>query len=239
MSDDTISTTHYRGPDGTRYRVRIVPDPDAASPRENDNATVIHTFDSHWLSPDRDNVNGRKSVSPLIPSEYIDHGVDMRYARRWVNLFGKAYGVLAIEGVERVQGGWGEGGLTIARNDDRAIGYVAVTAESWAATQGAETPLTGVPWMLDEYGKPDPESTRRTPSAAEIMAQDVAEYSRWAAGEYVGIIVERAVRWTREDADDEMVTWEELEDGALWGIDDEAYALTEAQSYLPEGSMPA
>lgn len=218
MSDDTISTTHYRAPDGTRYRVRIVPDLDASSPRENDNATVIHTFDSHWLSPDRESVNGRESVSPLIPSEYIDHGVDMRYARRWVNLFGPD--ILAIAGLERIHGGWGEGGLRFTASDS-ADGYVAITRADWES-------------MGDGPGD-DPTPER----LAEVMRQDVAEYDRWAAGEYVGFIVERAVRWTREDDDDEMVTWEELEDGALWGIDDEAYALTEAQSYLPEGSVPA
>lgn len=246
---DATSTTFYRSPDGDTYRVTVVPDADASSPRENDNATVIHTFDSHWLSPDRDNVNGRESVTPLVPRDYVEDGrADMRRIRKWVALFGQSpdVGILAIAGVERIEGGWAEGGLTITTNDGRADGYVAITRESWDMCMGADCSLDGSPWMLDEFGKPDPASTRRTPSAREVMTRDVAEYSRWAAGESVGVIVERETTWVRADSidnegahddDDEMRTWEQVEDGALWGIDDESYALEWATGeILPTGS---
>lgn len=242
MSEYEISSTEYVAPDGARYRVRILQDPDASSPRENDNPTVIHTFDSHWISPDGEpERNGSRTPRPLIPGDYLyGNQVDMRRARRWVNLFGKAEGILAIAGVERIQGGWAEGGLRITEDDDRAVGYVAITAKAWEMCMG-DTPLEGDPAGAEH----------RSPSATEVMAQDVAEYSRWAAGEYVGFVageyvgfvVERAVTWVPKDSIDcdgapEMVTWEQLEDGALGGIDDEAYALTKALMYLPTGSVP-
>lgn len=252
MSDD-ITRTEYLAPDGGRYRIRIVRDEDASSPREDDNPTVMHTFDSHWLSPDREpGTTPRKSGGPIpvIPSDYIYDGtVDMRRATRWVNLFGKAAGVLAIAPLERVQDGWAEGGLKLTTLDTcrahgsrgYADGYIAITAESWEMCMG-DSPLDGGPWLLTQTGEPDPTNAEqnRTPSVAEVMEADVKAYNNWVEGNYVGYIVEESVLWVRSnDSEQEMTTWQEIEDGACWGIDDADYALTEAVALLPDGTVPA
>jgi hypothetical protein len=233
---DVITTEYHTGPDRVGYRILIVRDTDASSPREDSNVTTMHTFDRDYISPDGALCQDRhhRQVHPIIPSEYVEDGrVDMRRARRWVNLFGRASGILAFAGLDHERGGVYAGTLGVT-DDDETIGYIAVTRQGWQECMGDESPLSG-----DEF----------TPSAARVMQSEVEAYNRWASGEYVGFIVQRQVRWVRQDAiDDEgagyeatdtMTTWEDVEDASIWGIDDEDYALQEARSFLPTGSVPA
>lgn len=73
----------------------------------------------------------------------------------------------------------------------------------------------------------------------EALREEVATYDRWGNGEFVGFVIERLDDPDGEaDPDDDAATWTETEDGALWGIEDEPYARTEArtvvESYRPE-----
>lgn len=235
---DVITTEHYTAPDGTRYRIQLHPDTDASSPRGDSNVTTMHTFDRGWFSPDGELCQDRyhhRQVHPIIPAQYVQDGaVDMRRARRWVALFGKDAGILAIDALHRVPGGNYEGTLVVGngwrRDPDAADGYIAVTQAGWDECMG-DSPLAG-----DDF----------TPSAAKVMQQEVEAYNRWANGEYVGFTVQQQVKWVRADAignesayddEDTMSSWADVEDASLWGIDDEAYALDEARMFLPDGSV--
>lgn len=254
---DVITTEHYTAPDGTRYRIQLHPDTDASSPRGDSNVTTMHTFDRGWFSPDGELCQDRyhhRQVHPIIPAQYVQDGrVDMRRARRWVALFGKAAGILAIDALHRVPGGNYEGTLVVGngwrRDPDAADGYIAVTQAGWDECMG-DSPLAGGPWLLTSKGAPDPDNSEgnRTPSATEVMQQEVEAYNHWANGEYVGFTVQQQVKWVRADAignesayddEDTMSSWADVEDASLWGIDDEEYALEEARMFLPDGSVKA
>lgn len=214
---------YYHGPaEGEFYRVHLEQDPDAASPREADNVSTLVTWESHYFSPDCQRSHGDMDVplSTPFPSEYTQPrsygGIDLRRIRKYAALFLPE--ILFVTGLERGPFGGAEGGLALTDDENRACGIAYVTAEDWKMCMG-DSPLEG-----DD----------RFPSLAAIVGQDIDAYNNWAAGEYVGYVVERAHRWT--DADGERTyTWDDT-DMACWGIDDREYAWQSAFDEMPTGT---
>lgn len=239
---DTLETKYYRTPEGTRYRVRIVADPDASSPRDADNPTIMHTFDGGYISPD--GAVGA-DVHELFPSDYDvcsnrsagNASFDLRRAKKYAALDPN---ILAVRGLDRDY----DGTLRLS-DDDETAGYIAITRESWEKCMG-DSPLEGRPWLLTKDGRPDPENLEgnRTPSADEVIQQDLDAYNRWASGEYVGVVVEMPLVYALDQSQgpwdghavqppDSITKWVQVE--SCWGYDDQDYALKEAVSTLPEG----
>lgn len=210
---DIDTPVHFSTEDG-RYRITISYDSDTDSPRTWTNGTVMHTFDSRWNSPDGTRCDDRRhnAVHPLIPAEYVEGGrVDMRRARRWVNLFGASAGILDIVSLHRGH----DGTLSTDRDTEDAEGYAVITEDSWAETMGGSEPFS-----LD--------------TANEMITAEVDVYNKWANGEFTSYLVERQLNWTRVDSDETMTTWDV--EGAVGGFDDEEYAFSEAVDSLPAGA---
>lgn len=217
-----LETKYYRTPDGTRYRVRIVHDEDARSPRDADNVTIMHTFDRYYSPEDIT----RKGVhDSIFPSEYdgryfsSTRPFDLRRARKYAALDPD---ILAVRGLDRIPGSWGEGGLKLS-DDDYTTGYIAITRESWEKCMGDTEPTVDL--------------------MRKVIEQDVDAYNRWANGEYVGVILEQELVYALDQSQgpwdghateppESITTWQQLD--SLWGIDDQDYALTEALSWLPD-----
>jgi hypothetical protein len=187
----------------------------------------MQTWESNYTSPDGKDVNLGLPFTPECRGACRgthDEEVSMRRLRRYVNLFGKhpSVGVLAVQGLRRnYDGTLSIDDYTDDDNGHSLIGIIAVTTKSWEMCMG-DSPLEG---RFTDGGN-------RVPSAAEVMQQDVEAYNRWAEGEYVGYVVEKAVTWVNGDRT--LITWEE--EDALWGIDDDKYAWEEAVGALPEGA---
>ena len=80
---DIDTPVYFTAPDGQRYRVTVRYDSDTDSPRTWTNGSVIHTFDSDYVSPDGERCQDRRhrQIHPLIPGDYVEgHWVDMRRA---------------------------------------------------------------------------------------------------------------------------------------------------------------
>lgn len=202
---------YYHGPaEGEFYRVHLEQDPDASTPREYDNLSTLVTWDSRYLSPDRDG----ESMYDLPRDLLNGDGNAVRKLAKYVALFRPD--VLYM--VPLVRNGY-DGGLSTDATDrhNNHDGLAYVTAADWKLLMG-DTPSDGT----------------RGLTPAEAIEQEVELYNSWAAGEYVGYIVERAHRWT--DADGERTyTWDDT-DMACWGIDDRDYAWQAAFDALPDGS---
>ena len=225
---DTLETKYYRTPEGTRYRVRIIRDEDASSPRDADNVTVMHTFDAGYCSPE--DITQKGAHDSIFPSEYqgsgeygeTRHGAydfDLRRARKYAALDPD---ILAVRGLDR-----GHDGTLRLSDDDETAGYIAITRESWQRT-----------WMGAADRKP-------AEALEEVMRQELDAYNRWASGEYVGVVVEQHLLYALDQSQgpwdghateppESITVWQEIE--SCWGIDDQDYALKEAVSTLPEGA---
>ena len=209
-----MTTHHYVTPDGTQYQISIDRDDDAMSPRDADNVTIMVTHGGNMISPDHGYV--KDSELPDIPSEYVGAGrysgnVDMRRIRKYAALF--LPDVIAIVGID-IRHDWTP---TLAlSDDDEADGFIVITRRSWDMCMGPDT----VPTM---------EHCR------DMMRQDIDAYNRYASGEYVSFIVEQLTEWTRADTGETRMEWETIE--SCGSIDDEAYALSEAESCLPEDAV--
>jgi len=69
--------------------------------------------------------------------------------------------------------------------------------------------------------------------AMEMLRAERDEYRAWCEGDVWGYVVEKNVEWRRVDDDVEtMETWEEVEDGSLWGMIGREYAEAEARMAL-------
>ena len=218
---DIDTPVYFTAPDGARYRVTVSYDQDTDSPRTWTNGSVIHTFDSGWNSPDGERCQDRRHhvVHPIIPGEYVEgRWVDMRRAERYVNLFGPAAGILTIVGINRSHDGTLSTelyGATHSAGDAETNGYAVVTTETWEDTQGKAVPFDRA-------------------VALSMIKAEVDVYNKWAQGEFTLVTVERALHWTREDSDDTMTTWADIE--CVGGFDDEDAAFEAGVEMLPEGS---
>lgn len=73
----------------------------------------------------------------------------------------------------------------------------------------------------------------------EILEAERNEYRAWAEGDCWGVVVEKRVHWTTEDEDvDDRDTWEETEDGSVWGFIGYEYAEAEARTMLASYAEP-
>jgi hypothetical protein len=212
-----IDTPVYFTTDDGRYRITVSYDSDTDSPRTWTNGTIMHTFDSRWNSPDGKVCDDprHRAVHPLIPSEYVEGGrVDMRRARRWVNLF--ADDILDIVSLHRGH----DGTLSFDRDTDDAEGYAVITQDSWAETMGGSEPF-------------------HVENADEMIAGEISVYNTWANGEFTSYLVEREQGWQAVDSggnvvEGTMTSWEF--EGAVGGFDDDEYAFSEAVDSLPPGA---
>lgn len=70
--------------------------------------------------------------------------------------------------------------------------------------------------------------------AREIIKAERDEYRAWCEGEVYGYVVEKRTKWQQVDTDDDvtMETWEETDDGSLWGLIGRDYAESEARAAL-------
>src|SRR5437868_4038784 len=73
------------------------------------------------------------------------------------------------------------------------------------------------------------------PSADEeitaALRGEVEVYDRWSQGGFCGYVVERLTDPFGDEDPDEG-EWDEVEDGALWGIDSAEYAEEEARAFI-------
>lgn len=91
--------------------------------------------------------------------------------------------------------------------------YLAITTRDLAVSWGCE---------------PDAETVRQS-------AKDTLDsWRQYAEGDVYGYVVESRVRWTNDQNDDEMDTWEGTEDGSLWGLYGREYAESEARGALAD-----
>jgi hypothetical protein len=218
---DIDSPVYYTAPDGSRYRVTVSYDSDTDSPRTWTNGSVIHTFDNEYVSPDGERCQDRRHhvVHPIIPADYVEgKWVDMRRARRWVNLFGPAADVLFIVGIDR-----GHDGTLSVSEDVETTGYAVVTPETWEDTQGASEPFDRA-------------------MALRMIEAEIEVYNRWAQGEFTSVLVEREQGWQAigaggvlGDEDRTMTTWEV--ENAVGGFDDEDAAFEAGVEFLPDDSV--
>lgn len=205
--------TYHRAPNGDVYRIHLETDPNAASPRDDDyNVSTLVTWDRRWLSPDRD-----RATATDLPTELFNgDGNVARKLAKYVALYRPD--VLVMVPLNR---GGCDGTLETDPTDrrDNHDGIAYVTRADWEAAMG--TDYTG----------------DVTPTLA--VEQEIAVYNRWAAGEYVGYVVERREPWTKTFASSrpDLAGWDWIITGDCWGIDDETYALREAIASLPTGAV--
>lgn len=217
---DIDTPVYFTAPDGSRFRITVRYDTDTESPRTWTNGSVIHTFDSDYVSPDGERCQDRRhrQIHPLIPGDYVEgRWVDMRRAERYVNLFGPAVGILTIVGIDR-----GHDGTLSVSSDTETGGYAVVTLETWNDTQGPSEPFDHA-------------------VALRMIEAEVEVYNRWQQGEFTSVLVEREQGWQAIDAggvlgdeDRTMTTWEV--EHAVGGFDDEDAAFEDGVSALPDGS---
>lgn len=216
---DIDTPVYFTAPDGVRYRVTVRYDETAESPRDWTNGSIIHTFDSDWVSPDGDVCQDRRhrQIHPLIPAEYVEgNWVDMRRAERYVNLFGPAAGILAIVGIDRAHDG------TLSTGTGETSGYAVVTPETWEETQGAGA-------LFDSS------------IAMSMINNEIEVYNLWQLGGFTDVLVEREMYWqemgpdgTLGPEDSTMTTWDVTE--CIGGFDDADAAFEQGVELLPEGS---
>ena len=107
-------------------------------------------------------------------------------------------------------------------------------------------PLEGGAWPLDAQGTPfeegDPAATlSRTPSAVEVMKQEVDLYNTWREGGFVYATIEQEVTWVAEvsgpNHPDTKHTWEHVESCAGFESIESArdWALEQAENLGLEG----
>lgn len=217
-----------------RYRINIIRDEDPMSPRDADNVTVMHTFDSGFYSPD--DVTQKGEHDSIFPSEYTEtpgfgwggssYPFDLRRAKKYAAL---GPDILMVRGLDRLS----DGELYLSdRGDHASAGYIAITRKSWEMCMG-NTPLEGETWA----------DGRQVPSAEECIRQDLEAYNRYARGEYVGVTLEQLVRYTLGEGQGpwdghetppagHLHKWVTVD--SLWGIDDIEYARQEALSWMPD-----
>lgn len=80
-----------------------------------------------------------------------------------------------------------------------------------------------------------PEQFSEVPDPLACIKAEIEEYQNWADGEVYGYIIEEAVDWVRKDnEDEEMSTWEQVDDGSCWGFFGYKYAKESAlEAFAP------
>jgi hypothetical protein len=174
----------------------------------------------HWSNVGRMVLSHRRYD---LPSEDEDAARALEHhsphvVARWLRIFRGASVVLPVWGYDH--------GAISFRAGDR-LGQYADRWDSGLAGLIFDTPET-----REETGCP-PELID------EALRGEVSTFSDWSNGMFVGFVIERLDDPDGEaDPDDDGATWTETEDGALWGIEDQPYARTEAreliESYRPE-----
>jgi hypothetical protein len=98
----------------------------------------------------------------------------------------------------------------------REFGYVAFDTAEWREKMGCSE-----------------EQMRKEEQDGDILS----EVRAWAEGDVWGVGLEKRVRWSTEEEDyEDMDTWEEDEDGFVWGFYGHEYAEQEARALLNDKS---
>lgn len=228
MSYGDPEYTYHRDPQGTVYRVSILPDPDAESPRQNGDANLatLVTWDSRWMSPDR--TTDRQGYTLHVPDDIEAESIFDRmpdHAARALHLYTKLYRPDILAAVPLVRNDYDGTISTDDTGSGHLIGVAYVTRSDWDKCMTAATPLDG------STGSPTP---------LEAIDNEVNVYNAWCTGEFARYEVERATSYTRTFADgrtDAGVEWDITEDGSCGGFESEEYAKEEALDTLPAGTV--
>jgi hypothetical protein len=161
MPDNGEIIAETTAQDGTRFRVILVPDQDAANPRDDcAPAGVMHMLDQprHYVPQESD--------IPGLASKIEDH--DFKIIARWLKIVHGASVVLPLYWT-----GYDVPSAGTADETPRAGDYVGVTFDTPEAIQRG--------WLTHPG----------TDVMAAALAADVEVYRQWAEGEVYGYIVER------------------------------------------------
>lgn len=218
MPAKAVALTQYYRVGRDYYRLQIVQDPDCASPRDADNGSILITRESRWESPDpRDRMpeclRGARDRWQSAAHDFVVpfRAVPiLRYARSYLSAEIYAIAALRRSGTEDLYLDFDP------HRTDWVDGLAIVTKASWEMVMGDQVDPAG---LSSEAG--------HSPSARELLEQDLAEYNRWQRGECYGYQLERAV----------LGAWDHVD--SCWGFigEPEDYVLTDAKSTLPEGAV--
>ncbi|MGC2652285.1 MAG: hypothetical protein WA317_01495 [Mycobacterium sp.] len=200
MADVDVLDT--REVDGVKYRVYLLPDEDAESPRDYDgNAGMIvcrPDRDYLWPSEDGDNVSAQEVGFAFRDEDSFGlhhEGRSFRAVARWLRMCHGATVVLPLYDASS--------GLSVGNVDDTpdAGDYVGVTFDQPSTREGI------------------PEG-----HMVEALTVDVQEYARWATGEVYGYVVERQAPAAHPEchAVHAGEQWEQVD--SLWALIGHEYA---------------
>lgn len=159
------------------YTVEVYQDEDCPSPREGDNPTVLWTWD-RYMSPDRHPETLVPREIRLAYEKWLHYSDDPRLLLRYIRAFhsdlAPYIGILQRSGYDS----------TLSFCDDPCdcddlIGLAMVTRASWAMCMG-DSPLEGQDLPAGVL------PTVHTPSASEVIEQDLAVYNQWTVGDCYG-----------------------------------------------------
>lgn len=106
-----------------------------------------------------------------------------------------------------------------------------------------DTLITGVSYSRGDWGWVVTERQDDDPDTGAWERRHESNVERWLdylKGDVYGVIVERAVTWRPVDPDDQdmtLTTYEEVEDGALWGLEGWEYAHGVARASAEAGHV--
>ena len=185
--------------DGTWFRAILEVDEDATNPREWDNGGVIDVIN-------QSRYNVPQEGDSAVRYNVEDH--DFRVVARWLRMFHGATVVLPLYGGS---GYGGEFNISAGNVDDTPEhgNYIGVTYD---------TPETRKVTGITDWE-----------SMAGALAAEVQEYSRWAAGDAYGYVIQ--VNTAGDPFDDDA--WEGNED-SVWGFIGTEYAEQEAKRALAD-----
>lgn len=207
MTTDAIETTDPITTPAGTFRVSFYRDEDAMSPRDADSVGRLTISHRDVVDVDPD------PVVDYVLDEVQGGRISTRAACRYLRHALDARVVLPVHLFQS----WANEYSTGDPIDDgmRVHGFTYDTPEGRALL--GDTPT-------------DDEITR-------ALVAEVADYSRWAAGEYVGYVIERLTDPLGEaDPDDDDAEWTHTD--SLWSIDSMDYAREEStatiERYRPE-----
>lgn len=111
--------------------------------------------------------------------------------------------------------------------------FVGAYSVEWDSSSNCRYLAFDTPEWREKMGLTDEYMAGAELDPSKLAEGSLKEILAWAEGDVWGVGLEKRVRWSTEDEDyEDMDTWEEDEDGFVWGYYGHEYAEQEARDLL-------